>query len=158
MSSDNFTRMILLADEFFKTKNDPSQLSIDERVMERLHTIHPATMGALSDENGPIAWTIIIPTTNAVMERFLKKNIGERELLELSEHTQQFESIYLCSAVVLPEQRGKGFAKQLLNDSVRSIMADHSIRTFYYCAFSMEGDALARTVSKSFTLPLRKRE
>ena len=85
MPTDNFTRMIHLADEFFETKNDPSQLSIDEQVMKRLHGIHPATMGEIANEQGPVAWTIVLPTSAAAMELFLMKEIGEQELMERAE-------------------------------------------------------------------------
>lgn len=158
MPTDNFTRMIHLADEFFETKNDPSQLSIDEQVMKRLHGIHPATMGEIANEQGPVAWTIVLPTSAAAMELFLMKEIGEQELMERAEKEKQFESIYLCSALVLPEQRGRGLARQLIDDSIRSIVNDHPIRTLYYWAFSTEGDALARSASRTFNLPLRKRK
>ena len=158
MPPDNFSRMIHLATEFFDTKNDPSQLSIDETVMERLHEIHSAAMGGLSNENEPIAWTIVIPTTHGIMNQFIGQSIGERELMELTLQQKIFEAIYLCSAMVLPEHRGKGLAKQLLCSSIRAIQNDHSIRHLFYWAFSREGDALSQAAAKELQLPLLKRK
>lgn len=157
MPKDNFARMIRLVDEFFETKNDPDQLSIDEEVMNRLHEVHPSTMGEIADEDGPVAWTIVIPTTASVMKQFLNKEINEQALMDLTSPGQVFESVYLCSALVLPEHRGKGLAKKLTVDSVRSIMLDHRITTLYYWAFSKEGDALANAASFELGIPLRKR-
>ena len=158
MPDDNFSRMIQLATEFFDTKNDPSQLSIDETVIERLHRIHPSTMGERTGENGPIAWTIVIPTTNALMKQFIEGAIGEQELMELTIQQRNFDAVYLCSAMVLPEHRGKGLAKQLLCSSIRAIINDHSIRHLFYWAFSREGDALAQGTAKELQLPLLKRK
>ena len=149
--------MIQLATEFFDVKNDPSQLSIDETVIERLRLIHPATMGEMTDENGPIAWTIAIPTTESVMNRFLEKQINEAELLALTEYEKKFTEVYLCSALVLPEHRGKGFAKQLFCSSIYAIQKKHSVQSLFSWAFSTEGDGLSQTVAKTLGLPLHKR-
>jgi len=149
--------MIQLATEFFDTKNDPAQLSIDETVMKRLHRIHSATMGEITDENGPIAWTIVIPTTTSLMHQFLEKRINETELMELTEHEKKFTGVYLCSALVLAEHRGKGLAKQLLCTSIRGIQKEHTLHSLFYWAFSAEGDRLSQAVAKEIGLPLYNR-
>ncbi len=185
---DNFQRMIRLADEFFETKNDPSQITITEEVMEQHRSIHPATMGEIADEQGPLAWTIVIPTTRAIRNQFMKGQIGEAELLKLtlaniqsaadnkrfssdlsSSHTagpaqnepnrivneySQFTSVYLCSALVLPEFRGKGLAKKIVCDSIRAIQKDLPVEELFVWAFSMEGKELARNIALSTKLTL----
>lgn len=157
MPVSNFDRMIALAEEFFSAKNDPEQLDIDENIIAQLHTIHPSTMGEVSDEQGPIAWTIVIPTTKNIMEQFLEKTISERDLLELTLKESAFDALYLCSALVLPEQRGKGLARDLVVTSVRSIQKDHPITTLFYWGFSSEGAYLARHISTLIGLPLYSR-
>lgn len=185
---DNFKRMIRLADEFFETKNDPSQITITEEVMEQLRSIHPSTMGEIANEQGPLAWTIVIPTTRAIRDQFMKGQIGEAELLKRtlakiesvadnkrfssdlpSSHTSvpaqndpvgivnedtQFTSIYLCSALVLPEFRGKGLAKKLVCDSIRAIQKNLPVEELFVWAFSMEGKELARNIALSTKLTL----
>ena len=157
MPVSNFERMIALAEEFFEMKDDPDQLDIDENIIAQLHTIHPSTMGEVSDENGPIAWTIVIPTTNHIMQRFLEKTISEKELLELTLKESAFESLYLCSALVLPEHRGKGLAKDLVMESVRTIQNDHPITSLFYWGFSSEGEHLARKIGSITGLTLYQR-
>ena len=75
-----------LAEEFFETKNDPTQTSINERSIEKL------------------------------------KNIHEQELLENTPVGGRYDALYLCSALVLPEHRGKGMAERLVTGAVRSII------------------------------------
>ncbi len=154
---DNLTRMIHLADEFFATKNDPSQLTITEEVMEQLRSIHPATMGEITYGEGPVAWTIVIPTTRAIREQFVNGAIGETELMNRTCAEKKFTSIYLCSALVLPEFRGKGLAKKLVSNSIRSIQMDHPIEELFVWAFSGEGKELAKSVASSVGLPLFER-
>jgi predicted GNAT family acetyltransferase len=155
---DNFERMIQLANEFFQMKDDPSQISVDEAVVQHLKAIHPRTMSERRDEHGPHAWILLIPTTRAVMNDFLKGTINERELLEKTNPGLKYEAIYLCSALVLPEMRGKGYAKELTIEAIKAIRKDHPITDLYVWSFSEEGDALASLIARLCDLPLHKKE
>ena len=149
--------MIQLVDEFFGTRRDPRQISVNEETMATLKQIHPSTMSEKANKNGPIAWVMVIPTTREVMNRFIKKNITEGELLAETVPGQQYEALYLCSALVLPEYRGKGYAKRLVGKAIRSIRKNHPIKYLYVWAFSNEGKRLASYVAKEFGLPLKRR-
>lgn len=153
----NLQRMIQLADEFFETKNDPDQISITEEVMSMLQKIHPATLSEKRDENGPTVWILVLPTTLRLMEEFVAGQINERELLEKTPIGASYDAVYLCSALVLPEHRGKGFARVLAADAVRSIQHDHPINYLFYWLFSIEGEKLANSIARELNLPLRQR-
>lgn len=155
---DNLQRMIHLAEEFFETKNDPQQISVDEKTRDLLTRIHPDTLSEVRNEHGPIAWVLVIPTTRELMERFVQGTIHERELLDLTPLGGTYNALYLCSALVLPEFRGRGIARDLVLKTCRSIRKDHPIRHLFYWAFSNEGKNLARTVADALQLPLLGRE
>ncbi len=150
-------RMIKLAEEFFETKNDPGQLAIGEGVLERLRALHPSAVTQESDDGGPVAWLLLLPTTSGVMEKFLAKEIGERELLDLTPPGASYDAVYLCSILVLPERRNKGLARRLTVQGLRAIMADHPVRALFVWEFSEEGGRLARAVAQELSLPLRTR-
>lgn len=152
----NFARMIALADEAFDMRNDPEQISVDESVIDPLQAIHPSTMGEVADENGPLAWMLVIPTNREVMEDFLEKRISERQILERTSSGVKATAVYLCSASVLPEFRGKGFAKRLALDAIRAIRKDHPIEALYVWSFSEEGRGLAAWVAREAGLPSRE--
>src|SRR5512133_1184034 len=109
----NLDRMIALATEVFDAKNDPEQISVTEDDVELLHALHPASMSQEATEDGPVAWILLFPTTHELMERFLRSEISERALLSSTPVRGHYEAVYLCSALVLPEYRGKGLAKRL---------------------------------------------
>jgi GNAT superfamily N-acetyltransferase len=127
---DNLERMIRLAEEFFDMKNDPDQLSVDGESMARLREIHPDTMLEEKDE---------------------------RELLDRTPSKEVYDALYLCSALVLPEHRGKGLAGRLAARAVRSIQETHPIRSLFYWGFSAEGDRLAASLARECGLPLHRR-
>jgi len=157
MKTSNLDRMIQLAEEFFATKNDPTQVSVTEEVMTRLRRIHPATMSEQIEGDGPVAWILLIPTTQDLMEQFIAKQVNEQELLAKTPLQCRYEAVYLCSALVLPEYRGKGLAKELTIRAVTSMKADHPIKSLFYWAFRPEGAKLASSVARDCGLPLYRR-
>jgi GNAT superfamily N-acetyltransferase len=156
--SENLARMIQLADEFFGTRNDPAQISVDQKVMAKLRKIHPSTLTEKSTRKGPVAWILIIPTTEGLMKQFIKRKINERELLKKTPLHIKYSAIYLCSALVLPEYRKKGLAKKLLIKAIKAIQKQHPIESLFYWGFSTAGKRLALSVAKECNLPLYKRE
>jgi hypothetical protein len=157
MSLSNYERIIHLADEVFSSRTDPDQLNVDENVMAHLQLIHPDTMSEYDDGNGPVCWILCIPTTLDLMTKFINQEISERELYELTPLNTKYEAIYLCSALLLEEFRGKGIAQSLAVKAIESIKLDHSIKALFFWAFSKEGEKLAEKLSGLMGLPLYKR-
>jgi GNAT superfamily N-acetyltransferase len=149
--------MIRLADEFFEARTDPEQINVTPRVRSRLERIHPATLSARTTRKGPVAWMLVIPTTTVLMKKFIDGTIGEKELLKRTPLNRPYQAIYLCSALVLPEYRGKGIAKRLLTEAIRSIRRDHPIECLFFWAFSRKGAKLAQSVARAVKLPLTRR-
>ena len=153
----NLERMMRLADEFFDYRNDPEQIVVDELIMAKLEAIDPASLAQQANDDGPIAWILVIPTTERVMREFLEGKISERKLLEETMPGQQFDAVYLCSALVLPEFRKKGIAKSLTLRSVNAIRKRHPIRWLYIWPFSEEGARVAEEVAAEAKLPLLRK-
>ena len=157
MPDENLKRMIALAEEFFDVKNDPDQISVDEETRTRLLAIHPNTMTEVRNDDGPIVWILVIPTTTDVMEQFLARQINEQQLLQKTPPDGRYEAVYLCSALVLPEHRGKGMAKRAAVQAVREIQKQHPIKNLFAWTFSVEGERLAVSIAGELALPLRLR-
>jgi GNAT superfamily N-acetyltransferase len=157
MPEKNLERMIKLAEEFFGAKKDPTQITVTPADINKLKGIHSATMTEKRDRNGPIAWVIVIPTTHDLMEKFITKRITEQKLLEETPLQVTYEAVYLCSALVLPEYRGKGLARSLASKAIKSILKQHPIQGLFYWTFSVAGEGLANRIATEFNLPLHKR-
>jgi hypothetical protein len=157
MPEENLLRMIRLADEFFGARRDPSQISVTRSEMARLQKIHPSTMNERRTAKGPVAWVLVLPTTRVLMEQFIHKKISERALLRKTPLHAPYDTIYLSSALVLPEFRRKGYAQRLLIKAIRSIQKTHPITTLFYWGFSSSGKKLAHSVAAELKLPLLKR-
>jgi GNAT superfamily N-acetyltransferase len=157
MPLSNYQRLVKLAEEVFAVKSDPNQLDVNMDVIERLKKIHHATVSEYSDENGPVAWLLIIPTTMDLMNSFLAKEISEKELFELNPLNSVYEALYLCSALVLEEYRRKGIIKRLALSAIDDIKKDHPLKCMFVWAFSREGELASVSLSKITGLPLYRR-
>ena len=155
MSLSNFERMIQLAEEVFDSKSDPEQLEVNEEVLNHLCQIHPASVQEFDDGNGPVVWVLLFPTTNELMEDFLKNKISEKQLFELTPLNIQYDAIYLCSAMVLEEYRRKGIAQNLTKNAIDEIRKSHPITSLFVWPFTKEGSSLAEKISTSVVLQLK---
>lgn len=155
MSLSNFERMIQLAEEVFDSKSDPEQLEVNEEVLNHLCKIHPASVQEFDDGNGPVVWVLLFPTTNELMEDFIKNKISEKQLFEFTALNVQYDAIYLCSAMVLEEYRRKGIAQKLTKDAIEEIRKSHPITSLFVWPFTKEGSSLAEKISTSVGLQLK---
>jgi GNAT superfamily N-acetyltransferase len=153
----NFERMMKLAEDVFAVKNDPEQLDVNEDVIEQLIAIHSATVSEHDEGEGPVAWVLVIPTTTELMNRFLKKEITEKQLFLLTQIEKHFETVYLCSALVLEEHRRKGITKQLAINAIEQIKVNHRIESLFVWSFSKEGELAAEKIAEQTKLELFKR-
>ncbi len=149
--------MIQLATDVFAVKEDPEQLDVDETVIEKLHTLHPATLSEYNEGDGPATWILLIPTTTDIMNRFLSREITEQQLLDLTPPGIPYTALYLCSALVLEEYRKRGIAQRLTLDAIAAVRKDNPIEALFVWPFSAGGDALAKKVADLTGLPLLSR-
>lgn len=156
--SDNYNRLVRLAEEVFSVKNDPQQLDVNEMVINRLYKIHQATVSEYIDGDGPVAWLLVIPTTSELMRMFISGEISEKELFEKTPLKGNYSAIYLCSALVLEEYRRKGIIKQMALDAIEKIKKDHPIQALFTWPFTKEGSLASDNISELTGLPLYKRQ
>lgn len=155
--SENFQRMIQLANDTFQVHNDPQQLDVDDKIIEQLQKLHPATLAQHTDGDGPVIWVLLIPTTTDIMNDFISEKIGENEMLERTKPGATYDSIYLCSALTLPEFRNKGFTRKLTIEAIGKIKKEHPIKNLFVWNFSQEGSWLANAIAMQLDLPLTER-
>lgn len=154
--SINLKRMLDLVDEVFESKSDPNQLSFTEEDMEHLQALHPACLNECANEDGPYAWISIFPTNLDLAEKFVGGKSTERELFDqtLQLNTAQLNTVYLCSALVLPEFRKNKIAFNTSINAIERMKKDLSIEQLLVWPFSMEGEHLAKKIAEASQLPL----
>lgn len=143
-----------LIEEVFDTRKDPNQIQVTKRQRQKLLNIHPATLTASENENGPLCWILLIPTTMDIMHQFLKGEISEKELLDRTPIGVSYNAIYLCSVTTLPEARNQGKTKQLCLKAIQEITKNHQIEALFVWPFSEAGEALATSIANASYMPV----
>jgi hypothetical protein len=157
MPQDNYRKMFEVINEVFSLRTDADQLQVTEVEQKKLAALHPACLSELANDAGPLIWCLVIPTTQATMQKFLVEEISESELLEQTTIGDNFTAIYLCSVTTLPEIRSQGKSYALCEKAIRSICETHAIRQLYVWPFSTQGLQLALKLSANLNLPLLQR-
>ncbi len=147
MNTKALEKILKVSEEFFGTQTDPDQIVISTESANKLFSIHPDTILYKFNGEDPIAWSTIVPTSVDTMNKFVSKEISERELLEIAVKEKKFEALYLCGIFVLPEFRGKGFGKELSLKGI-SILSFGKKVPLYAWTLSNEGEDLIKLVSK----------
>jgi hypothetical protein len=150
--------MLKIANEVFGSRNEPGQLQVNDEVMKKLKRLHPAAVIQHCMDDGPITWLLLIPTTVKLMEQFVQMKISEQELLEYTPLNANYDALYLCSVMTLPEYRNAGHTKAIVTSAIEQVRASYPIRFLFVWPFSMAGAQLATEVAMQVKLPLLKRE
>lgn len=135
-------KILGIAEQFFGTASDPDQIPITKESFYKLQKLHPKTVVCKMENGEPVSWVVILPTSNALAEKFLKGEITERELLNKTEPQERYEALYLCAAFTVPEFRRKGYIIELGKEAIEAIPHIENVR-FFAWPVSKEGKLLA---------------
>lgn len=138
-----------ITERFFGTANDPDQMPVNKESLRKLQELHPKSFIYKTDNDEPISWVVVLPTSDELMKKFLDNEINERELLNLTQPQDRYEALYLCSAFTVPEHRGKGYAAALFQEAITQIPHSKDVKLFAW-PFSEEGKQLADKLSSIF--------
>lgn len=134
--------MNTIAEDIFGTDKDPGQIPITRESGEKLERLTPHWIKYRLDNHGePTAWSVVVPTQLDLMHKFMGGEITEKELLDLTKFQNEYEALYLCAAVTVPQHRRKGYAMETMIEAINSIPHTKDVTLFAW-AYSEEGRKL----------------
>lgn len=114
--------MLRYGEDFFKTQSDPDQIPVSKESLDSVLRLHPSSVQVKVNDAGElVGWATIVPTQREVLSYFLHGKYSEKDLLMLSKYQKKYEALYLCSAFVVPSERGKGYAVSMLLEAIEKI-------------------------------------
>lgn len=134
LSREDLLASAAIAEDAFRTAEDPTQVQIRPGGGTWLIDNIPECMRVIRYDKQVVGSTLIVPTSREVMQLFLNKKINEAELFARVRAAAApiWEAIYLCSAVLLPEHRGKGVATTSAMLSIDWVLANKNPRPDFY--------------------------
>ena len=134
-------KMMTTAERFFGTLNDPEQMQITKDSFYKLQKLHPKTLIYRLENGEPVSWAIILPTQTELMDKFLRGEINEQKLLDMTKQQKTYEALYLCSAFTIPEFRRKGYIIEMMKEAINAIPHTDDVKLFAW-PYSEEGKLL----------------
>ena len=135
-------KMDVIAERIFGTQHDPDQIPITKESGEKLEKLTSSWVKYRLDKNGdPISWVIFVPTTKEIANKFIKGEITERQVLDMTVPQEDYSALYFCAAVTIPEYRRKGLAIELVKEVIHDIPTTSDYLLFAW-PYSKEGRSL----------------
>lgn len=151
-------KMMAVADELFGTQSDPDQIPVTMDSWNRISRISKDFLSCRLTDDGELkGWAVVIPTTRQVMGDFLTGRISEKELMHRTPLQKEYDALYLCSVIVLPEYRRQGIAAGLLKELIDKAPIKKGAALFAW-PFSAEGKMLVRKLALEYNLKIQLRE
>lgn len=153
--------LVVLIDKYFRSQEDPEQMSTSKENIRWVHKNIPECTNVIKYKDKVIGSTFIIPCNKRLMDLFIFKKMTERAMFEKikkSINYKNFNTIYLCSAFIIPKFRHKGLPTTGFLKSIKRITEKRKIKpTLFYWSYSKEGNFLAKNTAKITKLKLLKR-
>ena len=151
-------KQIKLAEEFFGTAQDPDQMPINDDSRKKLDALCSGWLDTELDEAGePISWAVVMPTQRELAEKFLKKEITEKQLLDLTQPAKIYDALYFVSVITVPEHRGEGLAMKVIRRAEKN-MPIASDALYFAWPTTKEGEALFEKNKKIFNRKIELRK
>lgn len=149
-------KMSEIAEKIFVTQDDPNQIPITQESKDKLDKLTPHWLKYRLDENNnPIAWVVVVPTTKEIAQRFLNGSITEKQILDETAPMDKYSALYLCSTITIPEHRNKGLATELIKEAIYNISKTDDYILFAW-PFSIEGTGLIEKLNnEGFDIKIR---
>ncbi|AKM84183.1 TPA: hypothetical protein DCZ46_04090 [Candidatus Campbellbacteria bacterium] len=137
-----------IAESIFKSAEDPNQMPINEESRKKLKKLSDdSLLYKIDEKENLISWVVTIPTSTEIMDKFLAKEINEKELFEQTKPNTEYDALYLCAIVTAPEYRNKGYAKEMTLEAISRFEKTKDLKVFAWPT-SKEGLNLARNLEK----------
>ncbi len=150
-------KQMKIAEEVYGTGSDPDQMPITRESAEKLDQLCSGWLETEFDEAGePISWAVVMPTQRELAEKFLKKQISERDLLNMTEPAEKYDAVYIASVITVPEHRGKGLGTKVVERALANmpLTADAIYLTW---PTTKEGEAMLFKRQQSIPIQIHSR-
>lgn len=160
ISEKDFWDVCKLHFEEFNVDKDLEQIQSESISWERLINCECEQECIIKESERVLGSSYIILTSNELADKFLSAEINENDLLLNSRKIKKFDCIYLCSAIILPEFRNKGFifesSKRVIANSIEEF--GMQFPKLFYWPFSNIGEKLSKKIANYFKFEILKKE
>ncbi len=150
VSSETMHKTFKIAEQFYGSESHPDHIPIKAESAAKLDSISDNWFNcAFDDNNEPISWIVVIPTSIALMKDFITAKITEKQLFDSTSIATPQEALYLCSAFTIPEYRRQGLAMRLILETIGQFEQSGTKELFAWI-YSPEGEQMVTTMQQRY--------
>ncbi len=148
-----------LAEDFFQTAKDSSQMPEKELTFKLLTQKFPLSVNIIYDDKKVIGYTFALPCDKETMHAFVKGKITEKELFYAIRDKispEEYCCIYLVDSLIISTYRRKGLAikaRVMQIKKYQSALRKKDLILFSW-PFTKEGKAFGRKLAKIMGLKI----
>ncbi len=156
--TDEADRKLLRAmlEAYFNTENDSEQMPIRQEGHNWIKARIPECAMLIKYNDDLVGSTLILPCTLNLMKYFIDGQLNEAQLVECIREEEinyeNMETIYCCSAFIIPSHRGKDLAYQTLLASIQKITPKDKKLSLFYWAYSLPGKNIVEKLAKTLNV------
>ena len=135
-------KTLAIAEQFFGSQEHPDYIPITKESAQKFERLNPNFMVYKLKDGEPISWILVLPTSLNLMNQFIKGDINERQLLDLTQPETKYEALYLCSAFTVPEYRRHGYVLEMFKEAIEKISHTENFTLFAW-PVTQEGKELS---------------
>jgi predicted GNAT family acetyltransferase len=151
---DELRECMEAAEQYFHTADDQTQSEATVESCQKTIAVEPHAFVIERLDGKLAAYSVALPTSQALKEDFLSGRITERELSAKAKTYPVFESLYLAVTFVLPAYRKRGIDSRLCKEQIEYFKSKYSINNYYAWAWSDEGKALISTIERDLKISI----
>jgi hypothetical protein len=146
--------------KYFKNNIDSNQWISDFKTNSQIIKAFKYSLIVFKDEELIIGYSLVIPSNKKLMIDFLTNKISETQLIKSSlknVNLLNFQTLYLCAVILLPEYRHKGYAKKGVLKSINYYKKLNKKIVLFSWSYSKSGNQLLQAISNTVKLPLKNK-
>jgi len=160
LSLDENNNLEKLDKIYFKNNIDSNQWVSDFKTNNKIIKTFKYSLIIFKDEELIIGYSLVIPSNKKLMIDFLTNKINETQLIKSNlknVNLLNFQTLYLCAAIILPEYRNQGYAKKGVLKSINYYKKSNKNIVLFSWSYSKSGNQLLQAISNTVKLPLKNK-
>jgi ribosomal protein S18 acetylase RimI-like enzyme len=148
LDKKTFDEINELVVETFGIDVDPEQLPPTPEVWQKLLEMNKNSIVVKRTDDGELIGSVcVVPTNEELMQKFIDAEITEKQLFEMTPLQKNYETIYVCAAIIKPEYRKQGWATKMLTESIVGVENGKEAQLFCWTV-SPEGEKLVSALER----------
>lgn len=156
INEEQLGKLIAFVEPFFETASDPTQIPATEEAYRKLLALDSHSVELRADSSGNVvSYAAVLPTSKELMEKFLGREVTEREMFDRTEAIHP-EALYLMAVAVDKNFKGKGDVFGMMKEIIQYFQGRNPDLELFVWEFSEEGKRFVSILEHRYGVTVKR--